>query len=67
MVVLKKLTQYTDKFSIGTGMNWGSHGLRKCSGKRSVNAIRNVMQKKTRIGDSMDRAVTGVDLHKKSG
>ena len=31
------------------------------SGKGSVNAFRNVIQK-TRIGDSMDKTVTGVDL-----
>ena len=36
-------------------------GSQESSGKGSVNAFRNVMQK-TRIGDSMDKTVTGVDL-----
>ena len=37
-------------------------GSKESSGKGSVNAFRNVMQK-TRIGDSMDKTVTGVGLH----
>ena len=37
-------------------------GSKKSSGKGSVNAFRNVIQK-TRIGDSMDKTVTGVGLH----
>ena len=41
-------------------------GSKESSGKGSVIAFRNVMQK-TCIDDSMDKTVTGAGLHKKSG
>ncbi len=40
-------------------------GSKESSGKGSVIAFRNVMQK-TCIDDSMDKTVTGAGLHKKS-
>ena len=75
--LLERLSKYRASrgydFCVGTQISDGleRQGLsvtrsKESSGKGSMNAFRDEM-KKTCIGDSMDTAVSGVDLHKKSG